>query len=310
MAHDTPMRAIAERSAKQLGLVTTEQLAVLGLTERGRRTLEARGSLERLGVRVWRLPGHPVSWHQRLLAATLEAGPDAVVSHIAACAWWRFEGIKAGAVEVTLPRAQRPRRVPGLVHRSRDLLTVDINREAALPVTTPSRSLIDAAPRLAATQIETALDAASRTGLIWVPYLRWRIEELQRQGRSGIAKIRRLVPRDTSDGREESWLERRVTTLLHDAGLPPPRCQARLRHDVGGARIDFVYDEARLAIEADGHATHATRRRRQADAERDTRLQAAGWRVVRFTYEDVIERPGYVVATVRAFLGLSTVSVT
>ena len=93
MAHDrSPMRAIAERSVKQLGLVTTEQLSGLG-------------------VHVWRLPGHPATWHQRLLAASLEAGPDAVVSHVAACALWRFEGIAPGAVEVTVPRSQRPRRV-------------------------------------------------------------------------------------------------------------------------------------------------------------------------------------------------------
>lgn len=31
---------------------------------------------------------------------------------------------------------------------------------------------------------------------------------------------------------------------------------------------------------------------------------AAGWRVVRFTYEDVVERPSYVVETLRALLGL------
>jgi very-short-patch-repair endonuclease len=190
------------------------------------------------------------------------------------------------------------------VHRSRDLLAVDVQRDAALPVTTPSRSLIDAAPRLTSTQLEAALDAACRTGLISAPYLCWRVDELRRQGRRGIGKIAELVPADAPSGREESWLERRFTRLLRDAGLPPPRCQRRLRHSGGSARVDFVYDEAKLVIETDGHATHATRRRRQADAERDARLVAEGWRVVRFTYEDIVERPAYVVATVRSLLGL------
>lgn len=70
------------------------------------------------------------------------------------------------------------------------------------------------------------------------------------------------------------------------------------------ARVDAVYDEARLVVELDGHATHTTRRQRQADAERDARLMAEGWRVVRFTYEDVTERPGYVADTIRSLLGL------
>jgi very-short-patch-repair endonuclease len=69
-------------------------------------------------------------------------------------------------------------------------------------------------------------------------------------------------------------------------------------------RLDGRYDEQRLVVEIDGHATHATRRQRQADAERDMRLQAQGLRVIRFTYEDVVERPAHVVATIAQFLGL------
>ena len=143
-----------------------------------------------------------------------------------------------------------------------------------------------------------------------MPYLRWRVDELRRQGRSGVVKLLDVLPQEATREREESWLERRVSKVIRDAGLPPPRCQARLRHSGGAARVDFVYEEARLVLETDGHATHATRRQRQADAERSSRLMAEGWRVVRFTYEDVVERPAYVVDTIRAFLGLSTVSVT
>jgi very-short-patch-repair endonuclease len=87
------------------------------------------------------------------------------------------------------------------------------------------------------------------------------------------------------------------------AGLPAPRCQVGLRPAGGGvARVDLVWDDARLVVELDGHATHATRRRRQADAERSARLGLAAWHTVRFTYEDVVERPHHVVAMIRAYL--------
>jgi very-short-patch-repair endonuclease len=57
-----------------------------------------------------------------------------------------------------------------------------------------------------------------------------------------------------------------------------------------------------LVVEPDGHGTHATRRDRQAGAERAARLGLAGWRVVPFTYGDVTERPDYVVSMIRAYL--------
>jgi very-short-patch-repair endonuclease len=75
------------------------------------------------------------------------------------------------------------------------------------------------------------------------------------------------------------------------------------------ARIDAAIAERAgqqlgLIIEVDGHATHSTRRQRQHDAEREAALLASGWRVIRFTYEDVTERPAYVTATIRQHLGL------
>lgn len=91
--------------------------------------------------------------------------------------------------------------------------------------------------------------------------------------------------------------------MIRNAGLPVPRCQVKVRKAGGGiARVDLAWDEARLVVELDGHGTHATRRQRQADAERAARLGLAGWRVVRFTYEDVTERPGYVVDVIRQHL--------
>jgi very-short-patch-repair endonuclease/predicted transcriptional regulator of viral defense system len=303
MAHICDLTDVTARSVTQFGLVTTGQLDALGVGRQRRRTLEARGALERAGSRVWRLAGHPPTWHQRLLAALLEAGPDAAVSHMAACAWWRFAGIQPGAVEISVPRDQRPRRVEGLVHRVRDLGPADVDRRGRLPVTTPARSLLDAAPRLAPEQITDALDAATRAGLIDVAALRRRLDEPGRHGRRGVGRVQRALPPDREPRAvEDSWLERRLSRIIQRAGLPRPRCQVPIRHAGGTARVDFLYDRARLVVETDGHGSHATRRERQADAERDARLGALGFTVLRFTYEDVVGRPSYVVDTLRAFL--------
>ncbi|HLM64191.1 MAG TPA: DUF559 domain-containing protein [Acidimicrobiales bacterium] len=305
MAAVCDMRAIAERASEQLGLVTVDQLGNLDITRQTRRTLVRRGALVPLGPQVLLVSGHPPSWRQHLLAAVLEAGDGAVASHMAAAALWGFAGVRSGTVEVTVAYDRRPRGVTGALHRSRDLTAVDVGRHGPIPVTTPSRTLIDVAPRLGRRQIEDIVDQAARDGLIRLPYLRWRLEQLRRPGRPGVARILAVVPPDRPRRDEESWLERRTLDVLRDAGLPPPRCQARLRHGGGMARVDLLYEEARLVVEVDGHATHSTRRQRQADAERQARLVAAGWRVVRVTYEDVVERPDHVVAVVAELLGLA-----
>ena len=60
----------------------------------------------------------------------------------------------------------------------------------------------------------------------------------------------------------------------------------------------MVFPGAKLVVEVDGLAHHVTPDRFQADRQRQNRLVAAGWTVLRFTWRDLTERPGYVVATI------------
>jgi acyl-coenzyme A thioesterase PaaI-like protein len=239
-----------------------------------------------------------------VLAAVLEAGPGAVASHLSAAALWRFEGIGRGPVEVTVPAGRHPAPDHGTIHRSRDLVATDIEPRARTPVTTAARTLFDIAPRVEETRLEAVLDHAERRGIVWRPHLRWRLRELARQGRPGVPAVRRLLDRTEGRGLGDSWLEQEGLRLIAQARLPMPRCQVELRKAGGGiARVDLFWEEARLVVELDGHGTHATRRDRQAAAERAARLGLEGWHVVSFTYEDVTERPGYVVAMIRTYLG-------
>jgi very-short-patch-repair endonuclease len=68
------------------------------------------------------------------------------------------------------------------------------------------------------------------------------------------------------------------------------------------ARVDLGHRPARLAVEAEGFEFHGSRRDFAADCYRYDELNAAGWLVLRFTYEQVIGDPAWVVATVRAAL--------
>jgi predicted transcriptional regulator of viral defense system len=194
--------AIADLAPKTLGLLSTRTLDVAGITRQQRRTLIRLGVLTLVGPGVLRHRAHPESWEQRVLAAVMVAGPGALASHMAAAALWRFDGIDAGAVEVTVPRRRRPRAVPGKVHRTVDLGPADAARRHAIPCTSAARTLIDIAHRLDERSLETALDGAERDGKIWRPQLRWRIDRMRRDGvagRPGLTSLERLL--DRTDGR-------------------------------------------------------------------------------------------------------------
>lgn len=65
------------------------------------------------------------------------------------------------------------------------------------------------------------------------------------------------------------------------------------------ARLDFAYPQLRLAIEASWHAGHERWRR---DVRRENALKRLGWVVLVFTWDDVVDDPGRVVAEIRALL--------
>jgi very-short-patch-repair endonuclease len=71
---------------------------------------------------------------------------------------------------------------------------------------------------------------------------------------------------------------------------------------VGGARLDFAYVSARVFIEIDGFEAHGTPRALQRDLTRQDELVVLGWRPLRFTRDDLLRRPEWVVAQIAAVL--------
>ena len=88
----------------------------------------------------------------------------------------------------------------------------------------------------------------------------------------------------------------RVRMLL--AGLDGFATQVVLRA-APVLRVDFCFAAARLVVEVDGARWHRDPAR---DQSRDNALAALGWRVLRFTWHDVVHDSATVLATVRAAL--------
>jgi very-short-patch-repair endonuclease len=300
--------AIAELAPKTLGLLTYCQLDALGVSRQQRRRLVATGVLVPVGALVVRHAAFPTSWEQRMLAAVLVARDGALASHMAAAWLWRFDGIRPGPVEVTIPRDRNARSVPGTVHRSARIEPADMDLRQLIPKTSATRTFLDIAPRLGARQLEEVLDGAERDGKIWRRRLRWDIDRLRhagRAGRPGMAAVQALLDRTEGRPLGDSWLEQEAIRLVSATGLRMPRVQVKRRTHGGAiARVDLWWDRETLVVELAGHGTHATRRQRQADDERAARLGLCGWAVVEFTYEDVVERPDYVAAMIADHLAI------
>jgi very-short-patch-repair endonuclease len=168
---------------------------------------------------------------------------------------------------------------------------VDVMTFEGLPVTTPARTLIDVAAMVDEATLEVALDDALRRGLVSLPRLRWRLEQLTAKGRPGVKPVRSLLEaRDHAV--PQSVFETRLRRLMRDAGLPQPVGQYPIRVDGRVlAVVDFAFPQAHLAIEADGYRWHSGRVRFDDDLARRNRLTLLGRRIIHVTWTDLTERP-------------------
>ena len=268
----------------------------------------------RVATRRWRVvqPGVyvprpvPPSWRQRLTAAVLSGGPGALASHRAASALWGLSDVRDEVVEVSIKSGKL---IAGaVVHRRRDDPTVAMIE--MIPVTGVERTLLDLAAETSLEQAGGALDEVLRRRLTTLVRLREHLESLGRRGRAGSKALRRLMDaRDGAVARTESRLESALLQVLRRHGLPVPIPQFRVLD--GGlvvARLDFAYPSQRIGIEADGFRWHGSPERWRRDIRRENRLKLLGWTILRFSWQDVHERPEVVASQIRAALESRSVS--
>src|SRR5690606_16440746 len=97
-----------------------------------------------------------------------------------------------------------------------------------------------------------------------------------------------------------SKAERTFLALVRKAGIHPPETNAA----VAGYEVDAVWRREKLIVEIDGKAFHSTSGRIAADRNRDFTLAAAGYRVTRITWHQLVRTPeALLVQLTRALFG-------
>jgi hypothetical protein len=302
------LQILAASASHQLGLITRDQLRAIGFSSSGIDRIVANGLLGRVLPGVFAVAGIDLGWEQKLMAAVLWAGEGSAVSHRAAARKWGFFGFDRAPIEIATTVRRRgaaptfPDGSPVIVHRFDNNLLKDIEHIGPLPVTSVRRTIMDIAGRKHP-RAERALDDAlfkkiTTLGHMWTLY-----DEEWTKGRRGIAIVRAmLVARSGPWAPTQTDLEDMYSAIVIDFRLPEPSRQVPVA--IPGEReprkLDFAHPEILLDIECDSNSYHGDNAAFELDRERDNKLRAMGWTVLRFTWAKLRYEPAEVAAIVRA----------
>lgn len=296
-----PDRLCLELALSQNGMIERAQAMGLGLSRDAihRRLRTARWV--KVLPRVYCLAGTPSSWMRDLTAASLWAGKQGTISGRAAAALWELDGCYEGPIELLVTGALKSPDPRIVLRRVARLSPADRASRRGLPVTTPSRTLLDLAHVLSADALELAIEDALRRGLTSEARLRWMLDREWRRLPGATALRASLGPRERRA--TDSALEVKLFALLRRAKIKLPERQVEIfegKRLLG--RVDFAYINERFLIEAHSFRYHGGRLSWDHDVQRDKTLRRAGWRILYVTYEDITQHPTQVVADIRAGL--------
>ncbi len=221
-----------------------------------------------------------------------------VLSYLSAGGWWELPVEQDGRIHVTRHDRQKwPSDRYLRVHRTQ-LTTTAVTTRLGLPVTTRVETLLDCIGWLPMPSARTLLDRAFQQHWLSPENLQNRLDE--QPGRWGNRQVGQLLQQSRPGAEAES--ERRLHRLLESAGVIGWIGNYPIRIGGGSFRIDVAFPRHLIAIEVDGWAFHRTKDRRDRDMLKANALMAAGWRLLTFSWEDVTQRPDYVIAAITSLL--------
>jgi very-short-patch-repair endonuclease len=224
------------------------------------------------------------------LAAVLAVGEGAYLSHLSAAALWGMVPQPPRIVQITLVGRDAGRRRQGTeVHQTRAMDRRDVTTKQGIRVISPARVLLQIAPGLGGRALERMFDR----GLKERRFSRHAVATVvARNPRApAAARVRALA---AADGRfstvTKSPSEDEMLALVRAGGLPEPEVNVW----VGPHEVDFLWRSERLIVFTDGYEFHSTHRSFEADHAQDLELEEDGLKVMRFTRDQVTNRPEWV----------------
>jgi hypothetical protein len=170
-----------------------------------------------------------------------------------------------------------------------------------LAATSLPRTVVDLARSVSMRGAVVVGDAALRRGVDRIALLQT-LNEVATW--ADLGRARQVM--DFLDSRSESALESLSRVIFHEYGVPPPEPQYEI--DLGSRcyRVDFYWKDFNTIGEADGRVKYtgeldATRSPEQVVWEeklREDALRDSGWKVVRWTYDQMLRQTDETVARI------------
>jgi predicted transcriptional regulator of viral defense system len=183
-------RRLARIAAGQVGYFTSRQATSVGYSTRLQHHHASRGNWRRLERGIYRLPEWPSTEHEDLTLIGLWCSSEGVISHDSALEFHALSDVLPEEIHLTVPRGFRKRHDRVVLH-SADLETSDIADQAGFRVTTPLRTIADAArSALSPEHLEAAVRDGLRLGLLWKPSL---LEHALKLPREAAVRLRAAV---------------------------------------------------------------------------------------------------------------------
>jgi hypothetical protein len=275
-------RRVAEAARRRHGVVSLADLIRCGLTPRQVQHRVETGRLHRIHAGVYAV-GHPlVSPLGRCMAAALAAGEGGVLSHRGAVWLWGMPQSLPETLDVTCPRRRRSR--PALRCHEAELPADERAVHEGIPVTSPSRSILDVAARTEPHRLERMIEAGEDAGLDSQAPLPSLLRRYPRK--PGTPRLRRILGiRDEARLTRSDW-EAMTLAFCDRQGFDRPLTSVLFPCEGRTYELDAFWPDRRLALEFDSWEHHGGKQAFREDRIRDRALHRAGVRTIRVTAYD------------------------
>lgn len=288
-------RAVAQLIEDQYGIISRRQARAEGLSIKAIDRKVASGLWEPAYRGVFRLSGTARTWEQKVMAACMAAGVEAVASHRSAGTLYGLPGLPRW-LELTVP-ASRHVRIPGVAaHRSALWTPDDTFNHNGIPLTSPARTIVDLSAEISHTRLAAIVDHALGNRLVRRRELQETALALRDRGRKGTDPILRLFDERPEAEHPERPMQTGIESLLFAVlkryGVPLPVRQFRVVLSDGSVvYLDFAYPDLLLALEADSYRHHSTLTAWSHDHTRNQELIADGWSILPITHKGLEADP-------------------
>jgi very-short-patch-repair endonuclease len=283
----------------QAGVFTRGQAISCGMHPREASRSIQRKDWVRVAGRGFVLVGSPVEMAQLAWAATLSV-KGGVVWGPSAFKLWRPEAPLAMPHEVDVAIGESRPRQYRIRLRKTAVPAAELADWMGVPVQTPEMALADALAFLANRRADSLFAWAVIRNLASAEDLDGWVA--RRYSMPGAGRLRRYAAMWRSGAASQAEVLFHI--LMTEHGITGWRANAEIRLPNGNnARPDVLFDEARVVVEIDGWSAHGGRAAFQHDRTRQNDLVEAGYQILRFTWEDLTDRPRQCAERIKRLIG-------